>query len=357
MIENTDHSAQPAQEKQGETRVSNPVELAIFLKKHCEGWAETKKRRLDALFLLALCNLSIAVQAKSEDGFDAQALAEEVGRLYGKGWAEPLSKAEAGEKVRDQWKNLQKLWAQKEEGLRKAVADSHLTGLPTPKRDEDNTGGRGNTTNYKLVIESLLPELTATTAFPLYKPSGTVEYIPEDNKDANWFVRGFVRGFELSGWRRLLYLGINITALLIGLAIMLLMLALIAKEPSFLKGLEAMWICGPLILALWFTFAPFLLLPDFHCMPLPWLMDFDSKLLLCLEGGRKPYRIRAVHFSGDCPFCGGKVHVVSGGFQFFRQLVGRCEMEPRAHIFSFDYVRKIGRPIGESARSLLDTLP
>ena len=52
-----------------------------------------------------------------------------------------------------------------------------------------------------------------------------------------------------------------------------------------------------------------------------------------------------VRYTSICPRCGGAVDIHSGRAVFPGRLVGRCRRSAREHVFSFDPVSQIGRPL------------
>jgi len=52
-----------------------------------------------------------------------------------------------------------------------------------------------------------------------------------------------------------------------------------------------------------------------------------------------------VRYTSTCPSCGGAVVIDSGRKAFPDRLVGRCVRSAREHVFSFDPVSRVGRPL------------
>lgn len=52
-----------------------------------------------------------------------------------------------------------------------------------------------------------------------------------------------------------------------------------------------------------------------------------------------------VRYTSTCPRCGGSVLIHSGKTAFPDRLVGRCVRSAREHVFSFDPVLRVGRPL------------
>lgn len=53
-------------------------------------------------------------------------------------------------------------------------------------------------------------------------------------------------------------------------------------------------------------------------------------------------RLGLVRYAATCPICNARVQVESGGREFHRQLVGRCQESPDEHVYSFDRVTRSG---------------
>ncbi len=52
-----------------------------------------------------------------------------------------------------------------------------------------------------------------------------------------------------------------------------------------------------------------------------------------------------VRYTSTCPLCGGSVLIHPGKAAFPDRLVGRCQRSAREHVFSFDPVSRVGRPL------------
>ncbi len=52
-----------------------------------------------------------------------------------------------------------------------------------------------------------------------------------------------------------------------------------------------------------------------------------------------------VRYTGVCPQCGGTVTVSAGRREFPDRLIGRCAQSGREHVYTFDHVLKVGRPL------------
>jgi hypothetical protein len=54
-------------------------------------------------------------------------------------------------------------------------------------------------------------------------------------------------------------------------------------------------------------------------------------------------------YSSSCPACNASVELFDGGKDFPGRIVGRCRRSAREHVYSFDHVSKIGRPLRDTA--------
>lgn len=50
-------------------------------------------------------------------------------------------------------------------------------------------------------------------------------------------------------------------------------------------------------------------------------------------------------YTSTCPACQGRVELYGGGRAFPARIVGRCNRSGREHVFSFDHVLRVGRPL------------
>lgn len=64
-----------------------------------------------------------------------------------------------------------------------------------------------------------------------------------------------------------------------------------------------------------------------------------------VEGDDTRIELAFVRYSAICPLCGGSISIHDGLSAFPDRLIGRCRRSAREHIYSFDPVLKIGRPL------------
>lgn len=182
-------------------------------------------------------------------------------------------------------------------------------------------------------------------------PACGLRYVCEDIEDAGWLARIFAKGYRMSGWRRWVYIAILIGYIMTVLALVLIAdLAMMAKVP--LKDLLYLSIGSiGIACALWITFHPLFAVGDWKIVVAPWWMQADNfhgnRLLEWRYPPRHPEKmIRAVRYSGKCPICLANVTACSGGLEFgWKRIVGRCEESPSEHVFAFDHVTRVGKPL------------
>ena len=92
-------------------------------------------------------------------------------------------------------------------------------------------------------------------------------------------------------------------------------------------------------------------LVDDRMIPAPWWLQgifdpYDDKLLLLRRNEeQQANEVVLMRYLADCPICGSKVRIYSGGREFHGRLIGRCGRVPREHIFSFDPYTRVGKPL------------
>ncbi len=87
-------------------------------------------------------------------------------------------------------------------------------------------------------------------------------------------------------------------------------------------------------------------------------MKFNETQLECVatdkvrkSTGRPIRKIQLVSYWATCPICKEKlkrnvrIDVSKGGKEFHNRLIGRCSESPIEHIYSFDHITRIGKPL------------
>lgn len=329
--------------------IGNPF---VFLEEIAGGWNE--RDRLDTLLLRAICQLSIDQPALAQEGFSPWDIAEAIGRLRGKTWSSTdNNKDQMSDDVRRQWKKLQSFWESKIEGLTQQFADKGLNKIPALAKTEG--GGTGRHSRYRIDWIQPADDQSVALVGDIPNPiadrqSGEVRYICEDINDVGPIARVFARGYQLSGWRKNLFILVLLVPLL--LCLLLLIQLVIGLSVSVTVGANA--INGPLLSlivmgsAVWFTIGKLFQLGINKIVLAPWWMQSvdDDRLLEHRSPPRHASKsVKAVRYTAACPICGGKVAAKSGGLEFRGRIVGRCEEAPVEHVFSFDHITRSGRTL------------
>lgn len=266
-------------------------------------------------------------------------------------WVGDKSKDEDSEWVRKNWKKLEK-----ELEMRK----SHLQEVSKRKGEEfypwhkKNTSTGVDNSDYYLIAKSFNEqEKIETKQYDC--PEGGLHYVQESLTNVPRWAR-WINGFVLQGWRRYAY----VLLVLFGFLILLLQLAVICltliqgiyTQISIVKWLT--YLIVSLGVGSWVLSAPlYRLAPNKIVMASDWMTSFKAtnvqlelkKVGSDSETGNVIRELRLVIYSAKCPICEGRVEVQGGGIQFPFRLVGRCIESPREHVFSFDHVTRVGKPL------------
>ena len=322
------------------TRETNLIE------KNIASWSV--KDRLDCLLLRALLQLSKSKPELTKNGFSAWDLVEAVTALRERQWSTPTDKERMSDDVRRIWNKLEVLWKSKSEGNRQTLLDAGCEHFPQFKRIEG--GGTGRATKYYIEWGELaIPQATIYQATEEPKQQNLplkIRYICEDIKDPGFLAKIFSEGLLLKGWRRFAYITVLLIPMLAMLILALSFVFNVAFYDSATKNQMGSFLTNSLaFFTITITIFPMVNLKTKGILLAPWWMQSDDGERL-LEF-RKPPRfieksIKAVSYSATCPICGAKVIAKSGGLEFFGRIIGRCDEAPVEHIFSFDYITRLG---------------
>lgn len=322
--------------------------VAELLAEAIESWRD-RKDQVPVQLLKALCQLSISHDDQAANGFTALELYDEMRTLRPQWVPGPeTDKEEISRKIRKAWKDLDKIWSEKREGVHQLIGDQGLMMLPELGRDEG--GGTGYMTRY--LIRCVIPQekaekrVTPDQVNPNGKEFWEIRYICEDVRNPGHLARLFAVGFAISGWRKAALLTLGVAAVVA--VILLTTWASIALPAASGVGMAIAVIGFPALIAavLWRSFGPLFQVSEVRILRAPWwLQSVDGDQLL---EWRMPPRytekaIYLVRYTSACSICHGQVSVVSGSPEYRHRLVGRCVEAPRAHVFSFDHVGRVGR--------------
>ena len=319
----------------------------VFIEELSSAWKE--RERLDVLVLRAICRLSVRHPERANEGFSSHEIVEVVGALRGRRWSEGNDKNQMSDDVRRQWNKLTATWDSKIEGISQSLADDNF--LLLPKLEKTEGGGTGRQSLYRIEWELRDEQDTATapsrTIRPITSAARDIRYICEDIQDANAFSRFFTKGLELTGWKKAVYVTTICAPLLLGWLLFVVfafgMTVSVAIAPK--TAINSVLSLAAIFWAVWVTVGPLWELPTKKLVIAPWWMQSidDDRLLEHRYPPRFPVKsIKAVRYTATCPICGGKISAQSGGVEFWRRIVGRCEDAPVEHVYSFDHVSRSG---------------
>lgn len=320
----------------------------VFIEKVTSHWK--KPDRLDILLLRALCLLSAQNPVQAEEGFTPQELVEQVSQLLGRPWSDSSDKGQMSSDVRRQWKNLQETWQVKEEGLLQQLKDERYQEIPRLAKTEG--GGAGRISKYRIEWIKATQQSTqaakASTHFPNSGDTLCIRYICEDIENAGLLGSIFSKGYRISGWRKWVFVaGITIPIVFLWLVLAISLYGYTHWEILGTKAVLSLFLTLIVFLVMfWRIVWPFIELPNKRIVIAPsWMQSDDNdRLLEHRYPPRYPEKsVKSVRYTSKCPICGGTISAQSGGLEFWRRIVGRCEHAPVEHVYSFDHVTRSGK--------------
>jgi len=210
---------------------------------------------------------------------------------------------------------------------------------------------QGNPTVYRIAAIPL-PEVIPSEEVAKV-PEGGVFYTPESIAAPGAWLRkawksGIVRWSVATRW----------TVLLTGLAGLLFVAltgwvllqgAIRAHRPVTLADIATLGLFALVAAYVLAFFRFFNELFDMRVVMAPTLLTPLSKDGVTLEirpsSADKEGELLFARYTSTCPTCGGSVQLFEGGKAFPERIVGRCSRSGREHVFSFDHVQKVGRPL------------
>lgn len=246
------------------------------------------------------------------------------------------------------WKEIEsRHYPEIEPSLIDLCREAGLSGYPALQKDE------GKPAYYRLVAKPLPPLDSSEQGALPEPPSGAITYkrdlsLQLSRRGKLFFSRGLqwtpVRRYSFITWQ--LFFVVSTTALLC-----LLWLGLWArKEPLtandlvlFAIGLGFPW------LAFNHLKGAFRLFDDRIMLAPDWMLawkEFGATIEINrAKDAGTPSTLSVHRYSATCPTCGWMVKLDNGDPEFPRRIVGRCEENPREHVFSFDRSTKQGVPL------------
>jgi hypothetical protein len=321
-----------------------------------ENWDE-RDRKPVTLFR-ALCRLTAEASGVQTPSFSFEALANAAAKIDGKlsGWGidrsgkldlDAKGEAKASRKVRSAFEDLREIWLRKQEGIEQHFRDD-LGWLQLPAPDKSQGGGRGHQTQYFLTLQNLSSQTKLDTARSHPIPEGGVRYHTEDSEQRRWLTRAMSDGFLLTGWRAGLFTLFVVSSLLLALFFGFVALAGVLGWLPLPTTLAAVFLTTAVLAG---SAMPIKRLSEDRMIRAPWWLQgffdpYDDKLLLLRRNeGQQANEVVLARYLADCPICGSKVRIDSGGREFHGRLVGRCGRVPREHVFTFDPYTRVGSPL------------
>lgn len=249
---------------------------------------------------------------------------------------------------------LEKWWDSRQEQLRQRCAQERCA--LTPHLVVKKGGGRGLPSRLSFEFRSTLeaePEEDIATAE--FDPT-LIRYQMDPVKPALWLRLAVgSRPFPVQSWRGYVLVGsAAMNMVLIGFAWFWLFSSWGRGVPVTTATLAQLGLVMLVSAGLWWLSRPVFHLPTQRVtMAGPSflaLSELYGQLRTMPAPGRKlKSRVFAVvrHW-GTCPICSAEVDLDHGRAAFPDRLVGRCHDAPLEHVFSFDPVRLVGRPLVET---------
>jgi hypothetical protein len=312
---------------------------------------EPKRNNLPIALFRALATLTLKLAepdvALKDIWFNPKELREKTLEISGK----KKSKDDDSEWVCKNWNNLEEELEKYRKGhLQEFSRRKCEEFYPWIKKDESK-GGEGNSSRYYLIVRAFNEqEKIETKQYDC--PEGGLHYVQESLTNVPRWAQ-WIDGFVFQGWQRYAYiLPLALTLFPLIFFVWLLLMQGLYTEISTVKWLTS-WIIALSSVAIVLSSPLYRVKLNRIVIASIWMTPFkESNVQLELkkvgtdsETGNAIRELRLVIYSAKCPICEGRVEVEGGGIQFPFRLVGKCIESPREHIFSFDHVTRIGKPL------------
>ncbi|MFO7907444.1 MAG: hypothetical protein R6U98_32655 [Pirellulaceae bacterium] len=320
-----------------------------------ENWDERNQKPVT--LLRALCHLTAETSGAQSPSFSFEDLARAAADIDGKAgvWGidrngnfdlDSKGDPRASRKVRIAFEDLLTMLQRKREGIEQAFRD--LDWFHGPGLDKSRGGGRGNATQYCLILQTLSSQTDphSTQSHPV--PEGGLRYHTEDSQQRRWLTRAMSEGFLLSGWRAGFFVLLIFGSLLLSLLFGFVALAGILGWFPLSTTLAAVFLAAVVLAG---GAMPLKRLVDDRMIPAPWWLQgifdpYDDKILVLRRNeAQQANEVVLMRYLADCPICGSKVRIHPGRREFRGRFVGRCGRVPLEHVFTFDPYTRIGRPL------------
>lgn len=231
-----------------------------------------------------------------------------------------------------------------------AIAKGH-TVYPWVGKTE-SAGGSGNVALYYLIAREVASEERMHGEL---LPTADIHYLPAVKIIPSWWAKWlFDQNYSAYGWKKLLYvlapmiwvMAIILFAVLLWFILGRGKLPLTSQDVTLLSaGIGSLLYCRHVFRRLWAFMEDRIMLAPDHLVGI-------SEFGVCIELHKEDFKdksspriLRLVKYLAECPICGAEVLIDKGEPDFPRRLIGRCQENPREHIFSFDRITKTGNKL------------
>lgn len=263
----------------------------------------------------------------------------------------PQDESEDGKRLKKYITAAIEKWPMHYEALNQRAADRGLEHYPTIELEEIG-GGAGNVTKYRI---KLRPISRNTSIDIRTLKEGYISYTVEVSDTRNPLIK-FVDGLTAKGIKLHLMVGTMLSAMIIGVLVLLGGLYLINIQASTYGFIKTAFDISVTIGAIYLVFSPI-----YYCIMnriiiaptvLSPLDHYSTQLEFSpTEEKRKngsPIRqFRIVSYVGKCLVCGVRVDVEKGKGAMSGRLMGKCSNSPLEHVYSFDHNTRIGKLLHE----------
>jgi len=219
-----------------------------------------------------------------------------------------------------------------------------------PKIECTNKGkGTGPKAFKVTAIKALTTGITAVDKIP----NGYIRYTIEEEAKPTLLGK-LVDGFSTEGYRLHVLATAVITSLLTGFILFVGGYILLTKTTNILDFLQLGLGLTALLFGLYSITAPIykcITLRIVECPTLLSPLSSASAQLLYMpmdvkrKSGRRNRQFKVVVHTATCPVCQSRIDVCEGKNQFRGRMIGLCEENPREHVFSFDYMTRLGKAL------------
>ena len=244
------------------------------------------------------------------------------------------------------WTRLTEIEPQLQEGLIDTARNLGLGFTPRLSKLQ------GSPSVYSIEAVPLPPATSLEPVAPT--PEGGVHYLPETvAAPAAWLSSALQKGVvRLTVGLRWTILGAILMVTFVALGLLWLTFALGLKVTRPLSLADLMGLVGVVgaIVALIPVYRFLDHLFELRIVMAPGFLTSISQDNVTLEFRRSAPgdtigELAFVRYTSTCPLCGGGILIDSGRAAFPDRLVGRCVRSAREHVFSFDHVSRVGRPL------------